>query len=186
MPGEGKHLYLTFDDGPDPDTTPTILEILAKYDVKATFFCVGENVFKHPETYQSYLDAGHMVGNHGYNHLKGWETETSEYIKNVHKCSEVVQSRLFRPPYGKIRRAQQKLIRKQYKIIMWTVLSRDYDPQIDREACLENSWKYTKPGAIVLFHDSKKSIEKLKFVLPAYLEKAIESGYTFWAIGDGR
>ncbi len=184
MPGEGKHLYLTFDDGPNPETTPVILDILAKFNVKATFFCVGENVVKHPETFQSYLDAGHQVGNHGYNHLKGWETETFVYVQNVHKCSEVVQSRLFRPPYGKIRRAQQNLLKKQYKIIMWTVLSRDYDPAIDMEACLENSWKFTRPGAIVLFHDSLKSIEKLKYILPAYLQRAKESGYQFKIMDD--
>jgi peptidoglycan/xylan/chitin deacetylase (PgdA/CDA1 family) len=184
-PSEGKSLYVTFDDGPDPETTPLILDMLHSFGVKATFFCVGENVSKHPETFRSMLDAGHAVGNHAYNHLKGWETDTKAYVENVQKCAELVNSRLFRPPYGKMKPSQQRILRKQYQLIMWTVLSRDYDPKIDAISCLENSWKYTRPGAIVLFHDHKKTIDKLKIVLPEYLKRAKESGYIFQAIGDG-
>ncbi len=184
-PAEGKSLYVTFDDGPDPETTPLILDMLNSFDAKASFFCVGENVSKHPETFKSMLDAGHTVGNHAYNHLKGWETDTKTYVENVQKCAELVNSGLFRPPYGKMKPSQQRILRKQFQLIMWTVLSRDYDPKIDAISCLENSWKYTRPGAIVLFHDHKKTIDKLKIVLPEYLRRAKESGYLFQALGNG-
>jgi len=185
MPGNDKALYLSFDDGPHPDTSPVILEILGTHNANATFFCVGENVNSYPDTYEKILNSGNAVGNHAYNHLKGWETETAAYIENVQKCREVVDSRLFRPPYGKIKRTQQRILRKEYDIIMWTVLSRDYDPKVDTATCLEKTWKYTKPGAIVLFHDSLKTIDKLKVVLPAYLSKAREAGYTFKVLGAG-
>lgn len=182
---EGKSLYVTFDDGPNPETTPLILDMLNSFDAKASFFCVGENVSKHPETFRSILDAGHAVGNHAYNHLKGWKTDTKAYVENVQKCAELVNSGIFRPPYGKMKPSQLRILRKQFELIMWTVLSRDYDPKIDAISCLENSWKYTRPGAIVLFHDHKKTIDKLKIVLPEYLRRAKESGYLFQALGDG-
>lgn len=184
MPPDDHGLYLTFDDGPNPETTPLILDILSAYNAKATFFCVGENIAKHPETFRQIIDAGHQVGNHAYNHLKGWETPTPEYIENVKKCSEVVESKLFRPPYGKMKRSQQKKLRRDYKIVMWTVLSRDYDQKIDARTCLEKTCKYTKPGAIVLFHDSLKTIDKLNIVLPEYLSMAREEGYTFKVLGS--
>lgn len=178
MPPAGKTLYITFDDGPNPETTPAILDILEDYDAKATFFCVGENVTRYPEHYQSIIEAGHGVGNHAYNHLKGWETNTDEYVENVKKCSEVVNSPLFRPPYGKMKRAQQRILRRQFNIIMWTVLSRDYDPKVDAETCLKKSLKYTCPGAIVIFHDHLKTIHKIKYVLPKYLAEVKAKGYT--------
>lgn len=183
MPGDDKALYLTFDDGPHPDTSPFILDILAIHDAKATFFCVGENVNSYHETYATLLDAGHAVGNHTYNHRKGWESGTANYVENVQKCREVVDSTLFRPPYGKIKRPQRRILHKEYDIIMWTVLSRDYDPKVDAKTCLEKTWKYTKPGAIILFHDSLKTTDKLKIVLPEYLSMAEESGYTFRVLG---
>lgn len=179
MPGKDRHLYITFDDGPQPETTPRILEQLAEYDAKATFFCVGENVKRYPGLYRSILGAGHAVGNHGYNHLNGWETATRKYVENTEKCHEVVKSRLFRPPYGKMKPAQRKLLREKFSIIMWTVLSRDYDQRVDAHTCLEKSWEYTRPGAIVVFHDHEKTISKLEYVLPAYLGKANENGYSF-------
>ena len=182
MPNEDKSLYLTFDDGPSPETTPLILEILDSYNAKATFFCVGENVDKHPGSFRMYIEAGHKVGNHSYSHPKGWETDTDNYLANVQKCSEVVKSTLFRPPYGKMTRSQQKALRENYDIIMWTVLSRDYDSAVDAKTCLAKTWKYTRPGAIVLFHDSTKTIEKLKYVLPEYLDRAVKSGYSFSTI----
>lgn len=185
MPAEGKILYLTFDDGPNPETTPLILDILGQFGAKATFFCVGENVTKYPDQYQNLLDAGHAVGNHAYNHLKGWETDTKSYVKNVEKCDKVVKSKLFRPPYGKMKASQQRILRKEYNIIMWTVLSRDYDAKIDARTCLEKTWKYTRPGAIVLFHDHAKTIDKLQHVLPEYLERARKSGYHFKVLGVG-
>jgi len=186
MPGDGNKLYLSFDDGPNPETTPWILNMLGRYNAKATFFCVGENVVKHHATFQSIIDAGHTVGNHTYNHLKGWKTATETYVENVRQCQEAVKSKLFRPPYGKMKRSQQQILKKQYDIIMWTVLSRDYDPRVSRESCLENSWRYTRPGAIVVFHDHLKTISKLEYVLPAYLKRAVEAGYTFRALGVGQ
>lgn len=186
IPTDGNELYLTFDDGPNPVTTPAILDILKQYDAKGTFFCVGENVDKHPDIYQMILSAGHAVGNHGYDHLKGWETETKKYVENVEKCSKVVKSTLFRPPYGKMKPSQHKALRDQYNIIMWTVLSRDYDAGVDQGSCLEKTWKYTRPGAIIVFHDHQKTLKKLQFVLPAYLQRAKDSGYFFLALGDGQ
>ena len=183
MPPDDNGLYLTFDDGPNPETSPVILDILNQYDARATFFCVGENVSKHPEIYDQIIAAGHQVGNHAYNHLKGWETESSEYIENVEKCSEVVKSTLFRPPYGKMKRSQQRVLRRNYNIVMWTVLSRDYDSKVGADICLEKTWKHTRPGAIILFHDHLKTIDKLKVVLPEYLSRAREAGYTFKVLG---
>ena len=179
IPATGKQLYLTFDDGPTPSTTPHLLEILQRFEAKATFFCVGENVVKHPDIYRMITEAGHAVGNHGYNHLKGWETDTEAYFENVQKCREVVNSDLFRPPYGKIRGSQLKVLREHFDVIMWTVLSRDYDTRVDRETCLEKTWKYTRPGAIVVFHDHMKSLDKLSYVLPEYLRRAKQAGYHF-------
>ncbi|MEN8225185.1 MAG: polysaccharide deacetylase family protein [Bacteroidota bacterium] len=186
MPAGENNLYLTFDDGPDPETTPYILDLLDRFAAKATFFCVGENVNKNPDLYQQIIDKGHAVGNHSCNHLKGWVTDTKMYVENVEKCSRVVKSTLFRPPYGKITRSQRKALKDKYNIIMWSVLSRDYDPKVSRENCLEKTWKYSKPGAIIVFHDHQKALSKLQYVLPAYLEKAIDSGYHFKALGVGR
>ena len=176
IPGAGNDLYLSFDDGPDPDTTPIILDILDRYKVKATFFCVGENVERYPEIFAGIKGKGHAVGNHTYNHLKGWETSTKTYLENVEKCSRVVESKLFRPPYGKMKHSQRRVLKDNYKIIMWSVLSRDYDARVRKETCLKKSLKYTKPGAIIVFHDHKKSIEKVKWVLPKYLKQTLEKG----------
>lgn len=182
MPATGKELYLTFDDGPNPDTTPFILEMLSKHEAKATFFCVGENVERYPELYQNILDAGHSVGNHSYNHLKGWDANTKDYVQNIDKCARVVNTTLFRPPYGKMKHAQRRALKDRYRIIMWTVLSRDYDAKVDKETCLKKSWKYTRAGTIIVFHDHTKSLEKLKWVLPNYIEKASSNGYHFMTI----
>ena len=179
MPGEGKSLYLTFDDGPNPETTPRILSLLDHYQLKASFFCVGENVVKYPDIYESILQKGYAVGNHSYHHLKGWETETRKYVEDVEKCSQVVKSELFRPPYGKMKHSQRRALKDKYNIIMWTVLSRDYDAKVSKEICLEKSIKYSRPGAIIVFHDHLKSIEKAEWVLPRYVEQMLEVGYGF-------
>lgn len=179
MPDSDNSIYLTFDDGPNPDTTPVILEILAQKNVKASFFCVGENVERFPKIFQMIQDAGHAVGNHSYNHLKGWKTNTKTYVENIEKCSRLVNSPLFRPPYGKIKHAQRKALKDRYQIIMWSLLSRDYDIKVNKETCFEKTWKYTKPGAIIVFHDHAKAIEKVKWVLPRYIEEAKLSGYHF-------
>ncbi len=179
MPAGDKAIYLTFDDGPTPGTTPRILDLLQEADVGATFFCVGANVEKYPETYRQILQAGHATGNHGHNHLKGWKTDTATYIENTNRCRQLVDSRLFRPPYGKITHAQRRALLNNYDIIMWTVLSRDYDPQVSRERCLSQSWKYTRPGSIIVFHDHLKALDKVEYVLPRYIEMAREQGYDF-------
>jgi peptidoglycan/xylan/chitin deacetylase (PgdA/CDA1 family) len=177
--GDVKSLYLSFDDGPHPDTSPPILEILDRYGIKATFFCVGENVEKHPDVFKMIRDKGHGIGNHSYNHLKGWKSDWKEYIENVEKCNSLVNSTLFRPPYGKMTRSQRKQLKDKYNIIMWTVLSRDYDAKVSRERCLKKTWKHTKPGAIIVFHDHLKSISKVNYVLPKYIEMALKEGYDF-------
>jgi len=185
LPGEHNELYLTFDDGPGPECTSIILDILDQYGVKATFFCVGENVVKHPEIYKQLTAAGHAVGNHSYNHLNGWKTQIGTYLKNVEKCRQVVTGDLYRPPYGKIKYSQRKALKDHYRIIMWTVLSRDYDAKVSKEKCLEKTWKYTQPGAIIVFHNHLKALEKVEYVLPAYLQRALDAGYQFKVLDAG-
>lgn len=182
MPDDGRTIYLTFDDGPNPDTTPVILHTLKQYDASATFFCVGENVKKYPELFEMINSNGHTVGNHTHNHLDGWKTPKNKYLENVNECRKKVNSLLFRPPYGRITPAQVRALKEQYTIIMWSVLSRDFDMKVSNELCLEKTWEHTHPGAIIVFHDHRKAIEKLEFVLPQYLERASNQGYRFRAI----
>jgi len=132
-----KTIYLTFDDGPIPDVTPKVLEILNEYNAKATFFCVGQNVEKNPDIFQMILNSKHNVGNHSYSHLKGWSTQTKQYIDDVEKCSKIVNSKLFRPPYGKIKLSQIKNLKSNYTIIMWDLLCGDFDKKVSKEKCLE-------------------------------------------------
>ncbi len=178
-----KVIYLTFDDGPIPEVTEYVLSLLEQYNAKATFFCVGENIEKHPEVYQALLDAGHRTGNHTYNHLKGFETKDEDYIANIHKCRDVITEqegkKLFRPPYGKIRRRQARKLKKDYEIIMWDVLTNDFMNSVSKEECLSKSIRYTSPGSIVLFHDSVKTFDKIQFVLPRYIEYFLNKGYKF-------
>ena len=174
-----KYIYLTFDDGPIPVVTPWVLNILKKFNIKATFFCIGENVSKHPEIYQRILADGHSVGNHTYNHLKGWETTDEEYLNNIEKCAEVVHSQLFRPPYGRAKTSQYSILNTQYSIIMWDVLSGDFDSDLSPEACLKNVLKYTRKGSIIVFHDSLKAFERLEYALPLSLEWLQKKGYNF-------
>jgi len=172
-------IFLTFDDGPIPETTPIILRILKAYDVKATFFCIGDNVQKYPELYQQIIDEGHAVGNHSFNHVVGWHTDTYEYLENIAKASELIDSKLFRPPHGKITPRQIKLLRNNYKIIMWDVLSYDYDKNVDEKQCLRNVMRYTRPGSIIVLHDSLKAREKVLFVLPRILNSLKTNGFRF-------
>jgi len=171
-------VYLTFDDGPIPEATPWVLDQLKAYDAKATFFCVGENVKNHPNIYQRILAEGHTVGNHTYNHLNAWKSKKHNYISNVDQASDLISSKLFRPPYGKLTPSLSKRISKNYDIIMWDVLSGDFDSNITAEKCLSNVKKNAREGSIIVFHDSIKAIEKLKVVLPQALayfkEKGIE------------
>ena len=172
-------IYLTFDDGPIPEVTLWVLEELRRYNAKATFFCIGENIGKNPEIYQKLLAEGHSVGNHTFNHLNGWQTETSEYIENVEKAERqmnkysefrILNYELFRPPYGKITSKQSKILQqKSYKIVMWDILSYDYDTTITKEKCLQNVLKNLNPGNIIVFHDSLKAEKNLRYVLPKVL-----------------
>ncbi|GGH44652.1 polysaccharide deacetylase [Mangrovimonas yunxiaonensis] len=178
-----KTIYLTFDDGPTPEITPWVLDQLKQHHAKATFFCIGNNVAKHPETYQQLIDQGHAVGNHTFNHLKGWKTSPEAYIDNVLKAATVIQSKLFRPPYGQLTRKQGKMLMALgYHIIMWDVLSIDWDKHLPKEQCLKNILKHTKPGSIVVFHDSIKAQKNMQYALPRTLAYFSEKGYQFKAL----
>lgn len=175
-----KHIYLTFDDGPTPKITPWVLDQLKKYHAKATFFCIGNNVKKHPKIYQSILSEGHVVGNHTNNHLKGWKTNSKIYLEDILVASKVIKTNLFRPPYGQITQKQAKAINKAgYKIIMWDVLSIDWDNSLDKNECLNNVLKHTKKGSIVVFHDSIKASKNMQFALPKVLKHFTNKGYQF-------
>jgi len=179
IPTKEKVLYLTFDDGPIPGVTEWVLDELKKYNAKATFFCIGENVKKHPEIFQKILGDEHAVGNHSYNHLKGWSTKNEEYFKNIEKCSELVNSKLFRPPYGRIKKSQIKHLEKDYKIVMWSVLTWDFLKNLDQPYALKTIVKTTRRGDIIVFHDSIKSEKNLKYLLPQYLKYFSEKGFEF-------
>ncbi len=183
-PSDEKVLYLTFDDGPIPEVTPWVLDQLELHNAKGTFFCVGENVKKNPLIYDRVVKAGHAIGNHTYNHLSGWASNNAHYFDNVRDCAEVVNSTLFRPPYGRLKPKQAESLHRQYRIIMWDVLSGDFDPKISKEVCLRNVIKNAEPGSIIVFHDSLKAEEKLRFVLPKVLEYYSERGYRFELLPD--
>ena len=164
-------VYLTFDDGPHPKATPFVLDMLSKYEAKATFFCIGKNVIEYPEIYHRILEEGHAVGNHTHNHLKGWRTDTKKYIENTQQAAQFINSRLFRPPYGRIKRMQAKQLNEiGYNIVMWSLLSGDFDLDLNPERCLENVVFHLKPGDIVVFHDSEKAWDRMSYTLPRVLE----------------
>ena len=170
-------VYLTFDDGPTPGVTNWVLQQLENYNAKATFFCIGENIQKFREIFKKLISEGHSVGNHTYNHYNGWQTSNKKYLENVALCQSEINNvkstncNLFRPPYGKITSSQAKAISNlEYQIIMWDVLSADFDTSITKEKCLENVLQNIVPGSIVVFHDSDKAFPHLKYVLPKVLE----------------
>ncbi len=162
----GKKVYLTFDDGPVPEATIWVLDLLKSKNINATFFCVGENVEKYPYIYQRILSEGHSVGNHTFNHLNSWQTKNSIYTENVERASDLIQSSLFRPPYGKLSPGLINSLKKKYDVVMWDVLSGDFDSSLSPQDCLNNVKKNAKEGSIIVFHDSIKAIDTLKFVLP--------------------
>ena len=181
-PTTDKVIYLTFDDGPVPEVTPWVIGQLASLQAKATFFCVGDNVRKHPSQFQQIVMAGHQVGNHTFNHLNGWKTPTAHYLQNVLACQETLgsaASQLFRPPYGRITPEQTKLLKEQYKIVLWDVLSWDFERRFDAKISLKNTIKHTQTGSIVVFHDSVKSFKQLQYILPRYLEHFASQGFKF-------
>lgn len=178
-----KVIYLTFDDGPTPEVTHWVLQQLKDFNAQATFFCIGRNVDRHPEIYRQILDHGHAVGNHTYSHLNGWKSGLQEYIDDIELASQMVTSSLFRPPYGRIRRKQIQLLKKQgYKIFMWDVLAEDYNAALTPSQCLSNVTKNVQPGSIVVFHDSLKASKNLYPVLPAVLKHFSDKGYKFLAL----
>lgn len=181
----GKKIFLTFDDGPVPDQTTLVLNTLKSFHAKATFFCIGDNVRKHPDVFQQIVTDGHTIGNHTFNHMKGWNHTTNEYLENVERCDQQFKShlqlptnRLFRPPYGRIKRSQIKSL-QDYQIIMWDVLTHDYSSSCSPERCLRGSILATRPGSIVVFHDSVKAQRNMSFTLPRYLEHFSDKGFSF-------
>ena len=178
-----KKVYLTFDDGPVPNATDFVLDTMKSMGVKGNFFCVGDNVRKHRATYEKLQESGHRIANHTFNHLNGWQTGDEEYYENIHACEKLLgrdnHPPLFRPPYGKIKRNQAKEVLKTHEVIMWDVLSGDFDPALEDDVCLKRSIDATKNGSIIIFHDSNKTYNKLKYVLPRYIEKILSRGMTF-------
>jgi len=173
-------IYLTFDDGPIPDVTDWVLAQLAAHGAKATFFCIGDNVAKHPDVFQRVLADGHAVGNHTFNHLNGWKTPDAAYFDNIAQCQRVLPpTRLFRPPYGRITRSQAKVVGQSRQIVMWDVLSGDFAPDLTPEVVLQKTLKYTEPGSIVLFHDSLKARRSMAYALPRVLDHFGERGFKF-------
>jgi len=180
MPGDEKALYLTFDDGPHPTITPIVLDLLSKYNAKATFFCIGDRAKRYPEILQRIRQEGHAIGNHTQHHVNGWATLDRDYIDQVNQAAEFIPSKLFRPPYGRIKRSQAGLLQKEgYKVVMWTILSADYDHKLSKEECLSRVVRRIESGDIYLFHDSEKGEERMLAVLPRLLKVATDKGFLF-------
>ncbi|WP_316823324.1 polysaccharide deacetylase family protein [Pedobacter gandavensis] len=175
-------IYLTFDDGPIPDVTSFVLKTLKSFNAKATFFCIGDNIQKHPAIFDELKADGHAIGNHTFHHLKGWKTDDKTYLENFRQCQQLTNTNLFRPPYGRIKKSQISSLRSEFpelQIIMWDVLSGDFDTQLAPEKCYENVIKHTRNGAIIVFHDSLKAFDRLKYTLPRALQYFSEQGYQF-------
>jgi peptidoglycan/xylan/chitin deacetylase (PgdA/CDA1 family) len=181
-------IYLTFDDGPIPIVTPFVLKTLKQYQAKATFFCIGDNVVKNNDVFEQVKAAGHTIGNHTFNHLRGWATTTEAYAENFKKCDDLLHTPWFRPPYGRIKRKQVSKLTEvrnnDINFIMWDVLSGDFDKDLEPELCLRHVLKHTENGSIVVFHDSLKAFPRLEYVLPRSLEYWSEKGYEFRGLGD--
>lgn len=181
-----KTVYLTFDDGPIPEVTPWVLDLLDHYNIKATFFCVGDNVRKYPDLYRLLLEKGHLTGNHTFNHVQGWKNRTSFLLKNAAKARELIDSTLFRPPHGHMRVPQNLALQQAgYNVIMWDVVTRDYSRYMTPEQVLENVKRYTRDGSIIVFHDSLKAEKNMKYALPRAIEWLQEQGYALELIPDG-
>lgn len=183
-PDNRKIVYLTFDDGPIPESTPWLLDTLDRLDVKATFFMVGDNVRKYPRLYKEVLERGHKVGNHTMHHLNGLIVPTTKYVRDVDEASRYIKSSLLRPPHGWMRLPQREYLSRKYRIVMYDVVTRDYSKYVSARKVVENIRKYSRPGAIIVFHDSLKSIDKLKTALPESIGWLREMGYAFQTIDD--
>ena len=183
IPTTAKEIFLTFDDGPVPGPTEFVLDTLKQNNCQATFFSIGDNVKKHVDVYQRILNEGHIIGNHTFNHLKGWSFSDDEYLLNIQKCDEALgyKSQLFRPPYGRIKKSQIMKL-NEYKIVMWDVLTSDYNQSISPERCIKGSIAATRPGSIVVFHDSLKAERNMRYALPRYIDHFLNQGFTFKSI----
>ncbi len=168
--GNGRDVFLTFDDGPTPGITEWILDELGRFGAKATFFCLGKNAEAHPDLMERIVREGHRIGNHSYGHLKGWRTSPGEYLADVERADLPLHSDLFRPPYGSILPGQARLLAGKYKIVMWNIISRDYNRRLSRHTCLNNVIKHVRVGDIIVFHDSEKAFRNLRFALPRTLK----------------
>lgn len=182
IPTREKVLYLTFDDGPIPDITPWVLDQLSAFEARATFFCVGENIRKNPDVFNQVVEAGHAVGNHTFNHLNGWSTDNIPYFHNIRRCAHLVDTNLFRPPYGRLMPKQSQFLQRHYRIVMWDVLSGDFDRSISPEQCLDNVIQNAGNGSIVVFHDSMKAWDNLRFALPKVLDHFSNLDFRFEAL----
>ncbi len=183
-PSDEKKIYLTFDDGPIPEITEFVLETLEKYQAKATFFCIGDNINKNPGIFRKVIGAGHSVGNHTFNHLRGWATDDVTYFENSVRCkTEIekfgIETKLFRPPYGRIKRSQARSLLPNHEIIMWDVLSGDFSQNLSPETVLKKTIKHTEAGSIVLFHDSIKANKRMAYALPRFLEHFSSQEFQF-------
>jgi peptidoglycan/xylan/chitin deacetylase (PgdA/CDA1 family) len=192
-PRKDKTVYLTFDDGPIPNVTDFVLNTLKSYGIKATFFCIGDNINKHPSIFEQIKNDGHSIGNHTYNHLKGWDTDNDTYVNNFLQCQKLTQSNLFRPPYGRIKKSQinklkaqslklKAALNPQLQIIMWDVLSGDFDTKLSPEKCYQNVIKNCQNGSIIVFHDSLKAFDRLQYALPKTIAYLTEQGFQFGAL----
>lgn len=175
----GRTVYLTFDDGPTPGVTEFVLDLLRANGIKGTFFCIGKNALAYPALMERIKAEGHSLGNHTQNHLNGWETSASAYEADVEACAEVFESSFFRPPYGRIRKDQIKRLKAKFEIIMWDVLSMDFDPSVSQEECLENVVKHSREGSIIVFHDSLKAEENLRYALPYAIDYLKQERFSF-------
>ncbi len=190
IPVAEKILYLTFDDGPHPLATPYVLDQLKAFNAKATFFCIGKNVVEHPDIYRRILDEGHRAGNHTFNHYNGWKVTDEQYLQNILQAGKYIDSNLFRPPYGRITRFQVKLLSgiknspasSNFRIIMWDVLSGDFDTKLSFRQCSINVIRNVRPGSVVVFHDSEKAFPRMKDALPKVLDHFTAKGFRFEAI----
>ena len=188
---ERKELFLTFDDGPIPGVTDWVLEILEQKQAKGTFFCVGDNIRKHPDLFKRLIAEGHAIGNHTYNHIKGWQTHNEAYYMNIWNWEKEALSLdvalpnkpLFRPPYGQIKPTQANFLKEKFQIIMWSIVTGDFDAHLHQASCLEKSVQMTRPGSIIVFHDSLKAEKNLRYLLPRYIDHMAEMGYTFSTLG---
>ena len=179
MNASEKSVYLTFDDGPIPEVTPWVLDVLDKYHIKATFFMVGDNVRKHPDEYKMVVERGHRIGNHTYNHLKGFKELTERYIANIDKADCYLSTDLFRPPHGFMRLSQYRALYERYRIIMWDLVTRDYNLKLNGREILKKVKRYARNGSIITFHDSLRSVHNLHYALPRAIEWLLQEGYEF-------